>query len=88
MKSQEEIKQLAKLEIERHRASTSSVDPSKDMERFKGYIAGYTQCQEDMRKVMYEFGKRVLDTFHSEGKTHSGENRLAMIKYHEWFNEL
>jgi len=41
-----------------------------------------------MKKELYEFGKLVLDTFHSEGKTHSGEARLARIKYHEWFNEL
>jgi len=53
-----------------------------------GYIKGYTQCQEDMKKELYEFGKLVLDTFHSEGKTHSGEARLTRIKYHEWFNEL
>jgi len=58
MKSKEQINQLAKSEIERHRASTSSVDPSKDMERFKGYVLGYTQCQENMKKEMYEFGKK------------------------------
>jgi len=37
---------------------------------------------------MYEFGKLVLDTFHSEGKTHSGKDRLARVKFDEWFKQL
>ena len=48
------------------------------------YNKGYAQCQEDM----YEFGKLVLDTFHSEGKTHSGKDRLARVKFDEWFKQL
>lgn len=51
-------------------------------------IETYTQCQEEMKKELYEFGKLVLDTFHSEGKTHSGKDRLARIKFDEWFNRL
>lgn len=54
----------------------------------EGLIKGYIQCQEDMTKELYEFGKLVLDTFHSEGKTHSGKDRLARVKFDEWFNEL
>lgn len=53
----------------------------------EGFIKGY-RCQEDMVKELYEFGKLVLDTFHSEGRTHSGEARLARIKFDEWFNSL
>lgn len=54
----------------------------------EGFIKGYTQYQEDMAKKLYEFGKLVLDTFHSEGRTHSGKARLARIKFDEWFNSL
>lgn len=75
MKSKEEIEHLARKCGTRYNG-------------YFGYINGYTQCQENMKKELYEFGKLVLDTFHSEGKTHSGEDRLARIKYHEWFNEL
>jgi len=53
-----------------------------------GFIKGYSQCQKDMTKELYEFGKLVLDTFYSEGKTHSGKDRLARVKFDEWFNEL
>ena len=44
--------------------------------------------EEDMKKELYEFGKLVLDTFHSEGRTHSGKDRLSRIKFDEWFNLL
>jgi hypothetical protein len=72
MKTREEIEQLAAREYWRNNVESRS------------FIKGYTQCQEDM----YEFGKLVLDTFHSEGKTHSGKDRLARIKFDEWFNSL
>lgn len=36
---------------------------------------------------MIEFGKLVLDTFHSEGKTHSGKERLARAKYSKWIED-
>jgi hypothetical protein len=78
MKSKEEIEQLAEEFTNGHYHYRG-----KD-----SFIHGYIQCQEDMKKELYEFGKLVLNTFHSEGKTHSGEARLARIKYHEWFNEL
>ena len=55
---------------------------------YNAYIDGYEQCQEDMAKDLYEFGKLVLDTFHSEGKTHSCEDRLARVKFDEWFKTL
>ena len=77
MKTQEEIEQLA----EQWLAET----PIKEWGGVEnGYIKGYSQCQKDM----YEFGKLVLDTFHSEGKTHSGKDRLARIKFDAWFNSL
>ena len=76
MKTKEEIEQLAARE--HWNANTES----------RSFIKGYTQCQEDMVKELYEFGKLVLDTFHSEGKTHSGKDRLARIKFDEWFNLL
>lgn len=76
MKTQEEIEQLAAREY--WNSNTES----------RSFIKGYTQCQEDIKKELYEFGKLVLDTFHSEGKTHSGKDRLARIKFDEWFNSL
>jgi hypothetical protein len=39
-------------------------------------------------KELLEFGKLVLDTFHSEGKTKSGKDRLARIKYDNWFEQF
>jgi len=39
------------------------------------------------KQELIEFGKLVLDTFHSEGKTKSGKPRLARAKYDEWVNE-
>ena len=78
MKTQKEIEQLA------YKYAIIDFDDYA----FSGYIKGYTQCQEDIKKELYEFGKIVLDTFHSEGKTHSGKDRLARIKFDEWFNSL
>ncbi len=82
MKTRQEIEQLAQEEYKDNLHNPFFTAAPM------GYIKGYTQCQEDMKKELYEFGKLVLDTFHSEGKTHSGEARLTRIKYHEWFNEL
>lgn len=49
----------------------------------------WNECQQqNMTKELYEFGKLVLDTFHSEGKTHSGDDRLSRIKFDEWFNSV
>lgn len=76
MKSKEEIKQLAFKEYLKNNIEIGS------------FIQGYTQCQEDMGKELYKFGKLVLDTFHSEGNTRSGKDRLARIKFDEWFNSL
>jgi hypothetical protein len=78
MKTKKEIEQLAEQYFPDPYICTGK----------EGFIDGYTQCQEDMVKELYEFGKLVLDTFHSEGKTHSGEDRLARIKFDEWFNSL
>ena len=36
---------------------------------------------------LLSFGKLVLDTFHSEGRTTSGKQRLARIKYPKWFDK-
>lgn len=36
---------------------------------------------------LIEFGRLVLDTFHSEGKTHSGKDRLPRIKYDNWIEQ-
>ena len=77
MKTQQEIEKLA----EQWLAET----PIKEWGGVEnGYIKGYSQCQKDM----YEFGKLVLDTFHSEGRTHSGKDRLARIKFDAWFKQL
>lgn len=83
MKTEKEIRHICGDIID-----SESVNSKYKQAVFEGAVLGYTQCQEDMKKELYEFGKLVLDTFHSEGKTHSGEARLARIKYHEWFNEL
>ena len=82
MKSKEEIEQLAKKNFPIEEYPTC-----EGFEHF-AYIQGYAQCQEDMTKELYEFGKLVLDTFHSEGKTHSGKDRLARVKFDEWFNQV
>ena len=76
MKTQEEIKVLAGNLANPNVCKTDN------------WIEGYMQCQEDMAKELYKFGKLVLDTFHSEGRTHSGKDRLARIKFDEWFNSL
>lgn len=83
MKTQQEIELLAEKTYFNVDGFEEEVSESK-----RHWVGGYTQCQEDIKKELYEFGKLVLDTFHSEGKTHSGKARLARIKYHEWFNEL
>lgn len=53
MKTKEEIEQLAKEEIERYRISTSSIDKPKEIQRFNGFIKGYTQCQKDIADKKY-----------------------------------
>lgn len=87
MKSKNEIEQLAFLEFPR-----LVNDPYNPMEDDNAYerqiwIDAYTKCQEDIKKELYQFGKLVLDTFHSEGKTNSGHERLARQKFDEWFNQ-
>jgi len=87
MKTKEEIKLMGEKYATTHEDVSDRLGKYLVSACFQdGYIQ--CQCQEDMKKELYEFGKLVLDTFHSEGKTHSGEARLARIKYHEWFNEL
>ena len=76
MKTKQEIEQLAAREH-----WNSNIES-------RSFIKGYTQCQEDMVKELYEFGKLVLDTFHSEGRTHSGKDRFAGIQFDEWCNSL
>ena len=39
------------------------------------------------REEVIEFGKLILDTFHSEGRTKSGNPRLARIKYDKWIKK-
>jgi hypothetical protein len=56
MKTKEEIEkieQLAKEEIERYRQSASSIDKPREIQRFNGFIKGYTQCQEDMADKIF-----------------------------------
>ena len=53
MKTQEEIEQLAKEEIERYRQSSSSIDNTREIQRFNGFIKGYQKCQEDMADKKY-----------------------------------
>ena len=82
MKTREEIEQLAKEEYKDNLHNPFFTAAPM------GYVKGYRQCQEDVKKKMYEFGKLVLDTFHSEGRTHDGKDRLARVKFDEWFNNL
>lgn len=82
MKTEEEIHELGTLEYQPWESNMFfRMAPT-------AYSKGYSQCQKDMEKDLYEFGKLVLDTFHSEGRTHSGEDRLSRIKFDEWFNSL
>ncbi len=82
MKTQQEIEQLANeySDIGKEAGFTRKEYTLENI----AYKKGYAQCQQDM----YEFGKLVLDTFHSEGKTHSGKDRLARVKFDEWFKQL
>ena len=82
MKTKEEIDELY------HKLWDDFSNKYDDNLHYYSFVEGYTQCQEDMTKELYEFGKLVLDTFHSEGRTHSGNERLPRIKFDEWFNEL
>ena len=83
MKSKEEIENICNDIMD-----TLSVNPQYEDAVHDGLIIGYTKCQEDIKQKLYEFGKLVLDTFHSEGRTHSGKDRLARVRFDEWFNEL
>ena len=86
MKTQEEIEQLAN-EYSNIGKEAGLTHKEYTLENI-AYKKGYARCQEDMVKELYEFGKLVLDTFHSEGKTHSGKDRLARIKFDAWFKQL
>jgi len=66
----------------------SGLDANGCFNQYSGFIKGYYKAQEDMTKELYNFGKLILETFHSEGRTSSGKERLARIKYEEWFNQL
>lgn len=85
MKTVEEIKQMGDNYSNTHEDVSDKLGKYLVSACFRD---GYTTCQEDMKQELYEFGKLVLDTFHSEGKTHSGKERLPRIKFDEWFNEL
>ena len=37
------------------------------------------------REEVFEFGKLILNTFHSEGRTQNGKDRLPVVKFGEWF---
>lgn len=39
------------------------------------------------REEVIEFGRLILDTFHSEGRTKSGADRLARAKYDKWIEQ-
>ena len=85
MKTREEIKRMGE------NFATTHEDVSDKLGKYlvnACFQDGYIQCQKDMTKELYEFGKLVLDTFHSEGRTHSGKERLPRVKFDEWFNEL
>ena len=87
MKSKNEIEQLAFLEFPR--VVNDPYNPMEDDNAYERqiWIDAYTKCQEGIKKELYQFGKLVLDTFHSEGKTNSGHERLARQKFDEWFNQ-
>jgi hypothetical protein len=86
MKRREEIRVLAgDIHFD---VAKEGLDANGCFNQYQGFIKGYIKCQEDMTKELYEFGKLVLDTFHSEGKTHSGDDRLSRIKFDEWFNSV
>ena len=87
MKSKEEIKLMGEKYAITHEDVSDRLGKYLVSACFQdGYIQ--CQCQENVSKDLYEFGKLVLDTFHSEGKTHSGEDRLARVKFDEWFKTL
>ena len=87
MKTKEEIKQMGENYATTHEDISDRLGKYLVSACFQdGYIQ--CQCQEDIKQKLYEFGKLVLDTFHSEGRTHSGNERLPRIRFDDWFNEL
>jgi hypothetical protein len=88
MKTKKEIEQLATKNYRSNGSGGGQYTEGLHEGRIIGFIDGYAQCQKDTSKELYEFGKLVLDIFHSEGRTHSGNERLPRIKFDEWFNEL
>jgi flagellar biosynthesis/type III secretory pathway protein FliH len=88
MKTREEIEKLATKNYRSNGSGGGQYTEGLQDGRKIGFVDGYTKCQEDIKQKLYEFGKLVLDTFHSEGRTHSGKERLPRVKFDEWFNEL
>jgi hypothetical protein len=94
----EEPKQLTDLEIAIKEAAEiywkmqylMALDESTKPYIIQDFTAGAKWQAERMysEKELLEFGKLVLDTFHSEGKTKSGKDRLARIKYDNWFEQF
>jgi hypothetical protein len=59
-------------------------------EKYEAIILGAKWQAKTMysEEELLEFGKLVLDTFHSEGKTKSGKDRLARVKFNKWFEQF
>lgn len=50
--------------------------------------AKWQQKRSYSEEEVLSFGKLVLDTFHSEGRTNSGKDRLARVKFEDWFQQF
>ena len=71
MKSKEEIEQLAEQYIE---------DNTGDHYVYCGFVEGYTQCQEDMAKILFNISKLVNESHYTD------YSRLTDIK--DFINSL
>jgi hypothetical protein len=82
MKSKEEIEQLAEQSnVER------GIDSAKSMlerEYVLGYTTAYTQCQEDMLKILKEEIKRAF--IHGQGNAQMMEAGLERDEVEEYSN--
>lgn len=59
----------------------------KDLNKYIDHLESQIKNSYSQEELL-SFGKLVLDTFHSEGRTNSGKDRLARVKFHEWFEQF
>jgi len=66
MKTQEEIKQLANEFSKDYIKTTNNSILQSSFKLEVGYIKGYTQCQEDMAKILFNISKLVNESHYTD----------------------